>query len=87
MSAEQSSGGQTEYIQHHLHFLQWRFGSGEFAVLNIDTLFFTSILMLLFLVGFLLWIAVAVLVVVRCVLSLINAQKHEPMPNPDTWLA
>ena len=54
MSAEQSSGGQTEYIQHHLHFLQWRFGSGEFAVLNIDTLFFTSILMLLFLVGFLL---------------------------------
>ena len=29
----------------------------------------------------------AVLVVVRCVLSLINAQKREPMPNPGTWLA
>ncbi len=54
MSAEQSSGGQTEYIQHHLHFLQWHFGEGSFAVLNIDTLFFTSVLMLLFLVGFLL---------------------------------
>jgi F-type H+-transporting ATPase subunit a len=54
VSAEQSSGGQTEYIQHHLHFLQWRFGTGEFAVLNIDTLFFTSILMLVFLVGFVL---------------------------------
>ncbi len=46
-----------------------------------------SFLLLIILVGFLLWIAVAVLVVVRCVLSLINAQKHEPMPNPDTWLA
>ena len=54
MSAEQSSGGQTEYIQHHLHFLQWHFGEGSFAVLNIDTLFFTSVLMLLFLVGFVL---------------------------------
>ena len=54
MSAEQSSGGQTEYIQHHLHFLQWHFGEGSFAVLNLDTLFFTSVLMLVFLVGFLL---------------------------------
>jgi uncharacterized membrane protein len=39
------------------------------------------------LVGFVLWLAVAVLVVVRSVLSLINAQKREPMPKPDTWLA
>jgi len=46
-----------------------------------------SMLLLIILVGFLLWIAVAVLVVVRSVLSLINAQKHEPMPNPETWLA
>ena len=46
-----------------------------------------SILLLILLVGFLLWIAVAVLVVVRCVLSLINAQKQVAMPSPDTWLA
>lgn len=46
-----------------------------------------SMLLLIVLVGFLLWIAVAVLVVVRCVLALINAQKHEPMPSPETWLA
>ena len=46
-----------------------------------------SFILMLVLIGFLLWIAVAVLVVVRCVLSLINAQKQAPMPNPETWLA
>lgn len=38
-------------------------------------------------VGLFILLAVAVLVVVRSVLSLIKAQAHEPMPNPDTWLA
>lgn len=46
-----------------------------------------SFILMIVLVGFLLWVAVAVLVVVRCVLSLINAQKQAPMPNPETWLA
>ena len=46
-----------------------------------------SFVLMLVLIGFLLWIAVAVLVVVRSVLSLINAQKQMPMPNPETWLA
>lgn len=46
-----------------------------------------SFILMLVLIGFLLWIAVAVLVVVRCVLSLISAQKQAPMPNPETWLA
>ncbi len=46
-----------------------------------------SFILMIVLIGFLLWIAVAVLVVVRCVLSLINAQKQMPMPNPETWLA
>jgi len=46
-----------------------------------------SFVLMLVLIGFLLLIAVAVLVVVRCVFSLINAQKREPMPNPGTWLA
>jgi uncharacterized membrane protein len=46
-----------------------------------------SVLLMIVLVGFLLMVAVGVLVVVRCVLSLINAQKHLPMPNPRTWLA
>lgn len=46
-----------------------------------------SIILMVVLIGFLLITAVGVLVVVRCVLSLINAQKQAPMPNPDTWLA
>ncbi len=48
---------------------------------------FISVLLMLVLVGFLLIIGVAVLVAVRCVFSLINAQKREPMPNPGTLLA
>lgn len=46
-----------------------------------------SFILMIVLIGFLTWIAVAVLVVVRSVLSLINAQKQMPMPNPETWLA
>lgn len=46
-----------------------------------------SVLLMLVLIGFLLIFAVAALVIVRCVLSLINAQKREAMPNPGTWLA
>lgn len=43
--------------------------------------------LMIVLIGFLVLMAVAVLVVVRCVMSLLNAQKHAPMPNPSTWLA
>jgi uncharacterized membrane protein len=48
---------------------------------------FISVILMIALIGFLLLPAVAVLVVVRCVLSLINAQKQMPMPNPGTLLA
>ena len=44
-----------------------------------------SFLLLIVLIGMLTWILVAVLVLVRTVLSLINAQKQLPMPEPDTW--
>ena len=46
-----------------------------------------SLVLMLVLIGFVLLVAVGVLVVVRCVLSLINAQKQMPMPNPQTLLA
>ncbi|MCC6828970.1 MAG: hypothetical protein IT550_12165 [Novosphingobium sp.] len=46
-----------------------------------------GLLLAIVLIGFVIWLAVGVLVVVRCVLSLVNAQKQQPMPNPDTWLA
>lgn len=48
---------------------------------------FVSFLLMVVVIGFLTIFAVFVLVVVRCVLSLINAQKRQPMPNPGTWLA
>ena len=46
-----------------------------------------SIVLMLVLIGFLLIFAVGIWVIVRCVLSLVNAQKQQPMPNPETWLA
>lgn len=46
-----------------------------------------GLVLALVLIGFVVLLAVAVLVVVRCVLSLINAQKQIPMPNPSTLLA
>ncbi len=52
MSAETTTGGgSTEYIQHHLQFLQWRFGDNAFWTINLDTVFFTVLLSALF-VGF-----------------------------------
>lgn len=41
-----------------------------------------SILFMIVLIGFLMLVAVGVLVLVRCVMSLVNAQKQQPMPNP-----
>jgi len=43
-----SGGGSTEYIQHHLHFLQWQFGDNAFWTINLDTVFFTLLLSALF---------------------------------------
>lgn len=39
------------------------------------------------LIGIPILLAVMALFVVRSVLSLVRAQKQEPMPNPGTWLA
>jgi F-type H+-transporting ATPase subunit a len=43
----------TEYIQHHLHHLQWSIGDGVFMKINVDTLFFTLVCGLVFLGVFL----------------------------------
>ena len=54
MSAESASGGgSTEYIQHHLHHLQWHVGEGKFMTINIDSVLITLALAALFLVVFL----------------------------------
>jgi len=48
----ESSGGMTEYIQHHLHHLRWPHDDG-FWTLNLDTLFFTFVICAAFLALFL----------------------------------
>ena len=50
---EAATGGSTEYINHHLHHLQWKVGDSSFMTLNVDTLFFTLLLSLLFVFFFL----------------------------------
>jgi uncharacterized membrane protein len=45
-----------------------------------------GVILTLVLIGILVLFAVAALVIVRCVMSLINAQKQQPMPNPGSWL-
>lgn len=44
-----------------------------------------GVILMIVLVGFLVLLATMALVGVRSVLSLINAQKQQPMPEPDTW--
>ncbi|WP_232491509.1 DUF4870 family protein [Novosphingobium kaempferiae] len=43
-------------------------------------------MLIIALIGFLILPAVAILVIVRCVMSILNAQKQVPMPNPGSWL-
>jgi len=44
----------TRYIQHHLHHLQWQIGESKFLTLNLDSIFFTLVMAVLFLCCFLL---------------------------------
>lgn len=44
-----------------------------------------GVLLMIVLIGFLVLLATVALVGVRSVLSLINAQKQMPMPEPGTW--
>src|SRR5690606_3799399 len=53
-ATEPATGGSTEYINHHLHHLQVSVGDGAFMTLNVDTLFFTFVLGLLFVASFIL---------------------------------
>lgn len=48
--------------------------------------FVVGFVLSLILIGFLVLLAVTIWMVVRSVMSLINAQKQQPMPNPHTLL-
>ena len=56
MAAEQASGSQTEYIQHHLHHLQWHIGDSKFMTVNIDSVFFLLLMSAIF-IGFFLYVS------------------------------
>jgi uncharacterized membrane protein len=45
-----------------------------------------GVILIIVLIGFLILMAVAALVIIRCVMVLVNAQKQQPMPNPGSWL-
>ena len=51
-----SGGGLTEYIQHHLHFLQWHIGDSKFMTVNVDSVFFMLLICGLF-TGLFLYVA------------------------------
>ena len=42
--------------------------------------------LLIVLIGIFVLLAVSAWMLVRSIMSIINAQKHAPMPNPDSWL-
>ena len=54
MAAEAAQGpaSVTEYIQHHLTNWSWQFGQNSFWTLNLDSLFWSAMMGLLFLVAF-----------------------------------
>lgn len=56
MAAEQESGSQTEYIQHHLDHLQWHIGDSKFMIINVDSVFFLLLICILF-VSFFLYVS------------------------------
>ena len=56
MAAEQATGSQTEYIQHHLHHLQWHIGDSKFMTVNIDSVFFMLLMAAIF-IGFFLYVS------------------------------
>ncbi len=52
MAAESAAGGPSEYIQHHLTFLTWKVGEGDFWTINLDSVFFMLSLSAIFLFFF-----------------------------------
>ncbi len=73
-----SEPGQTWEISHYDYHIR------TFWVSLIG--FAIGFVLLIVLIGFLIMAAVGVWVVVRVVMSAVNAQKQEPMPNPHTLL-
>lgn len=68
---------------------EWEVSHYEYAIRTFWIFLIGTVLgfvLMVALIGFLILPAVAVLVIVRCVMSILNAQKQVPMPNPGSWL-
>lgn len=67
----------------------WEVSHYEYAIRTFWLFFLGMVvgtILTLVLIGIPILIAVSVLVIVRCVMSILNAQKQVPMPNPGSWL-
>ena len=73
-----SEPGQTWELSHYDYHIRTFWGMVIGSVVGF--------LLLLILIGFLIWVVVAIWALIRVVLSIVNAQKREPMPNPHTLL-
>jgi len=67
----------------------WEVSHYEYAIRTFWLFFLGMVvgtILTLVLIGIPILITVSVLVIVRCVMSILNAQKQVPMPNPGSWL-
>ena len=67
------------WLQTHYTYLIRTFWIGVLA-------FFISLVLTIILVGIPLMIAIAVWVIVRCVIGLQKVSRNEPIEDPETWL-
>lgn len=70
--------GQAPWAESHYAYLIRTFWIGLIGTV-------VGVILTMVLIGIFLLLATALLVIVRSVMSLLAAQKHEPMPNPDSW--
>lgn len=71
-------GGHEAWLDSHYAYLIRTFWIGFIGSI-------VGVILTVVLIGIFILLAVAALVIVRSVLSLLAAQKHAPMPNPDSW--
>ena len=73
-------GGATGWLSSHYTYLIRTFWLGLLYGM-------ISILAMIILIGWLMWIAILVWLVVRCVKSMQKLSRREAMPDPQTWMA
>lgn len=70
--------GQPAWVESHYAYLIRTFWIGLVGSI-------VGVVLTVVLIGIFILLGTAVMVIVRSVMSLLAAQKHQPMPNPDSW--